>query len=97
MTLLDFKSLHSLFEEQYKDLVDTINEIVEQIKCLRQKVPSSFKCYLDLISNSLHYEDSDLTNLNSTLIKEQDLAIKALKANIAIIEYLIIKEYTTCE
>ena len=74
----NFKSLHSLFEEQYTD------EIAERIRWLGQKVPGSLKFYSDLTSISSSDEHADSATMIRELIKGQDLVIKTLKATLTI-------------
>ena len=79
-----FKSLHSLFEEQYTDLADAIDEIAERIRWLGQKVPGSLKFYSDLTSISSSDEHADSTTMIKELLQGQDLVIKTLKATLTI-------------
>jgi starvation-inducible DNA-binding protein len=79
-----FKSLHSLFEEQYTDLADAIDEIAERIRWLGQKVPGSLKFYSDLTSISSSDEHADSTTMIKELLQGQDLVIKTLKAALTI-------------
>ena len=79
-----FKSLHSLFEEQYTDLADAIDEIAERIRWLGQKVPGSLKFYSDLTSISSSDEHADSTTMIKELLQGQDLVIKTLKAALTV-------------
>lgn len=79
-----FKSLHSLFEEQYTDLADAIDEIAERIRWLGQKVPGSLKFYSDLTSISSSDEHADSTTMIKELLQGQDLIIKTLKAALTV-------------
>ena len=71
-----FKSLHSLFEEQYTDLADAIDEIAERIRWLGQKVPGSLKFYSDLTSISSSDEHADSTTMIKELLQGQDCELK---------------------
>jgi len=79
-----FKSLNSLFEEQYTDLADAIDEIAERIRWLGQKVPGSLKFYSDLTSISSSDEHADSTTMIKELLQGQDLVIKTLKAALTV-------------
>ena len=79
-----FKLLHSLFEEQYTDLADAIDEIAERIRWLGQKVPGSLKFYSDLTSISSSNEHADSTTMIKELLQGQDLVIKTLKAALTV-------------
>jgi starvation-inducible DNA-binding protein len=40
-----FKALHELFEKQYQDLADAVDEIAERILTLGHDAPATFKAY----------------------------------------------------
>lgn len=42
---LPFFYLHEMFEEQYKDLADAIDDIAERVRILGEKVPASFSLF----------------------------------------------------
>ncbi len=43
-----FQSLHKLFEHQYEDLADALDEIAERIRALNHRAPGSLKQMLEL-------------------------------------------------
>lgn len=43
-----FHMLHEMFEEQYKDLAEAIDEIAERIRILGEKAPGRWSVYSDL-------------------------------------------------
>jgi starvation-inducible DNA-binding protein len=43
-----FRSLHSLFEDQYKDLQAAVDEIAERIRALGQTAPGSLSRFMEL-------------------------------------------------
>ena len=45
-----FKSLHSMFEEQYKEIASSIDEIAERIRALGEFTPASFSTFMKLSS-----------------------------------------------
>src|SRR6476659_4069549 len=47
-----FEPLHTLFQEQYTELAQTIDEIAERIRALGAKAPASFSEFLALTSIS---------------------------------------------
>lgn len=51
-----FYSLHELFEEQYTELAEAIDQIAERIRALGFRAPGTFKEYLELTSIE---EDAD--------------------------------------
>ena len=84
VTRPNFNSLHSLFEEQYSDLANAIDEIAERIRWLGQKVPGSLKFYSDLTSISSSDEHADSVTMIRELIKGQGVVIKTLKAALSV-------------
>lgn len=46
VTGVHFPSLHALFEGQYEDLADAVDEIAERIRTLGVSAPGSFKAFL---------------------------------------------------
>jgi starvation-inducible DNA-binding protein len=45
-----FQSLHTLFEEQYKDLAEAVDEIAERIRALGEFAPGSFAAFSQVSS-----------------------------------------------
>jgi starvation-inducible DNA-binding protein len=43
-----FHSLHEMFEEQYKQLAEMIDELAERIRTLKQKSPGAMREFLEL-------------------------------------------------
>lgn len=43
-----FFSLHDMFEKQYEDLANAVDEIAERLRALGEKTPASFKEFLGL-------------------------------------------------
>lgn len=72
VTGINFKSLHELFEEQYKELAEAIDEIAEVIRALGAKAPASFEAYskLSVIKNG--NENADSIDMIKALSKDQE-------------------------
>lgn len=64
-----FQPLHSLFEEQYKDLAEAVDEIAERIRALGEFAPGSFSAYAKVTSikeeNSIPTAEEMIHNLVS--------------------------------
>ena len=54
-----FHSLHKMFEDNYKELAEAVDEIAERIRMLRKKSPGSMKQFLQL--TSLEEAENDLS------------------------------------
>ena len=62
----NFKSLHELFETQYDDLAEAIDEIAERIRALDVSVPASF----DIFKKNSKIQDGNEENNAQTMVKE---------------------------
>jgi starvation-inducible DNA-binding protein len=54
-----FHSLHEMFEEQYKQLAEAVDELAERIRMLKFKAPGSMRNFLEL--GNLEESDVDLS------------------------------------
>jgi starvation-inducible DNA-binding protein len=43
-----FHSMHEMFEEQYKELAEAVDELAERIRMLKSKAPGSMRQFLEL-------------------------------------------------
>lgn len=62
----NFKSLHELFEEQYQDVFEAVDEIAERIRTLGAKVPATLK----KIASLAHIGDGNENASASVMVKE---------------------------
>ena len=79
-----FKSLHELFELQYRDLAEAVDEVAERLLIMGHKAPATFKDYerlktiIDGDSNaSANQMVTELANDHGTLVRDlnQSMAI----------------------
>ena len=75
-----FKSLHELFEEQYTDLAEAIDDIAERIRALGDKAPGSFSAFSALTSIPEGDESLDAMAMVKDLAAAQGLVLKSLNA-----------------
>lgn len=78
-----FKSLHELFEVQYKELAEAVDLIAERIRIMGHKAPATFSEYIELKTikdgnSSLSANEmlTELTHDNSVLVQDLNQAIK---------------------
>ena len=74
-----FKTLHSLFEEQYKQLLDICDDLAERISTLGQRAPSSFKEFMLLATieeNSKNLSDIEMLQ---TLRADYSIIVKLIR------------------
>lgn len=75
----NFKSLHELFEEQYNDLADAIDEIAERIIILGSDVPATFKEYIELTNIQDADNNLDSDRMVTDLTESQKVLAKSIK------------------
>lgn len=80
----NFYSLHLLFENQYKDLAETIDVIAERIRALDEKVLASFSLFNLKKSSSDPSPDASSQFMIQDLIKDHDNMIKLLLETIKV-------------
>lgn len=79
-----FNGLHKMFEEQYDDLAEAIDEIAERIRILGEKAPGTFSAYKKLAVIEDGDEDLSSKDMIKQLADDQkkigEVIDKALKA-----------------
>lgn len=78
-----FKLLHELFEEQYTDLAQAVDEIAERIRALGEKAPGTFKDFSNLMTIKDGDETADSKTMVIELAGDQGLVVNTLKAALA--------------
>lgn len=73
-----FKSLHELFEEQYTDLAEAVDDIAERIRTLGEKAPGSFSAFSNLTSIPEGDESLEAMAMVQDLVSAQETVIKSL-------------------
>jgi len=68
-----FYSLHKLFEEQYQELANAVDEIAERIRSLGGYTPASFSQFSQLSSLKEEKEKIDATAMLEKLIKDHEV------------------------
>lgn len=88
VTGLQFKSLHELFEMQYRELAEAVDEVAERILIKGHKAPATFKEFekLKTIKDGDSSMDSnrmvaELANDNGTLVKDLNAAMQMAQKN----------------
>ena len=74
-----FRMLHEMFEEQYRELIDPIDEIAERIRTLGEIAPASFAEYEKLSSISSGNAELTGTQMVEDLYKSHLSLIETLK------------------
>lgn len=84
----NFKSLHELFEMQYKELAEAVDEIAERILIMGHKAPATFNAFNQLktikdgdSSLDANHMVSELAQDHNSLVKDLNKAIKLAQAD----------------
>ncbi len=83
-----FKSLHELFEMQYKELAEAVDQVAERILMMGHKAPATFNDFNHLksikdgdSSISANQMVSELAEDHSILVRDLNQAIKVAQEN----------------
>lgn len=77
-----FYSLHLFFEEHYKEMAETIDEIAERIRMLGERSPASLKEFLKLASLKESTESLTGDQMIQILLEDHESVIKNLRKEI---------------
>jgi len=79
-----FKSLHGLFETQYKELADAVDEIAERLVIMGHQAPATFKDYIRLKTIEDGHSDTNANQMLIDLAKDHETLIKDLNHSMAL-------------
>lgn len=74
-----FKSLHELFEEQYRDLFEAIDDLAERIRALGEKVDGSYEGFQSLSKIKPGNPDLEEMEMVKDLFESNQQLIETLK------------------
>jgi len=81
-----FQMLHDLFEKQYLDLAEAVDEIAERIRALGHFAPGSYSQFSQLTSIKEETEHPDSTDMIKQLIEGQEIIVKTAREMFPIVE-----------
>lgn len=83
-----FKNLHELFEMQYRELAEAVDEVAERIRIMGHKAPATFKEFEQLkrlkdgnSSNDANQMVTELAQDHDTLVKDINQAMRLAQEN----------------
>lgn len=79
-----FRSLHLLFESQYNDLAEALDDLAERIRMIGQRAPGSMREFLALTDLKEEYDELDGTEMLAALLNDHDKVIEGLRHAITI-------------
>ncbi len=74
-----FQSLHTLFENQYQELADAVDEIAERIRALDCPAPGSYAAFSKLTTVKEATTVPDTKEMISQLITDQEIIIRTAR------------------
>lgn len=77
-----FKPLHELFEEQYRDLFEAIDDIAERIRALGEKVDGSYSGFSKLTKMSEANKDLDDVAMIKDLFASNQQLMETMKVTL---------------
>lgn len=81
-----FKSLHILFEEQYKLLADAVDELAERLRMLGHQVPATFSEFQRLKTIQDGHSDANANQMLAELARDHSTLIQEMKQILALAE-----------
>ncbi len=78
-----FFSLHGMFEEQYTDAQEAVDELAERIRALGAAAPGGLKAFLDTTKIADAKQDADARTMVADLADSHDTVAGTLKDGIA--------------
>lgn len=80
----EFKSIHELLEDQYKDLADAVDKIAESIRMLGAKAPGTWQAYDKIRTIADGQESNDDRAMLQDLTNDQDKIAKCLQHGVKV-------------
>jgi starvation-inducible DNA-binding protein len=74
-----FQGLHNLFEKQYTDLAEAIDEIAERIRALGHYAPGSYTEFAELASVKEQTQKLDSKSMLRELSEDQDTVVATMR------------------
>ncbi|MGB8360316.1 MAG: Dps family protein [Acidimicrobiia bacterium] len=81
-----FRSLHLMFEEEYLELRDAVDEIAERVRALDHKAPGSYQEMADLTSISEDPGEPDAMQMVRRLAEGHETVIRTARAVVGVAE-----------
>lgn len=81
-----FHSLHEMFEAQYQDLQDAVDEIAERIRAIGFRAPGSLSQFLEQSSIRDEHEAPDANEMVRQLVKDNETVSRACRRVVEVCE-----------
>ncbi len=74
-----FNALHTMFEEQYTELFEAVDDIAERIRSLGEKAPGTFKQFEKLASFAIPEDELDARGMLIELVQGQEAVVRTAR------------------
>jgi len=75
-----FHAVHGLFEGQYTELFEAVDEVAERIRMLGEKAPGTFKAYAEVTSIKDGNEKESMADMLKEILADQEKLVATAKA-----------------
>lgn len=75
-----FHAVHGLFEGQYTELFEAVDEVAERIRMLGEKTPGTFKAYAEVTSIKDGNENASMADMLKEILADQSKLVASAKA-----------------
>ena len=90
-----FQTLHVMFQEQYTELWNALDDIAERIRALGHYAPGTYKRYAELSSIQEEPSVPDPREMIRQLVEGQEILVRTLRASVRIADE--IDDYPTAD
>ena len=80
-----FNTLHLMFESQYTELAEAVDEIAERIRALGYPAPGSYAAYARLTAITEEDDDPDAETMIRRLVDAQQTVVRTARSLLAIV------------
>ena len=81
-----FNTLHQMFEEQYTELAEAVDEIAERIRALGEPAPGSYKAFAELTSIEEEEGEPSAEDMIRRLVRGQEAVVRTARSVIPVAE-----------
>lgn len=81
-----FQTLHAMFESQYTELADAVDEIAERIRALGHRAPGTYQEFMKLSSIKESTQDQSANQMIAELVAGQEAVVRTARSLFNIID-----------
>lgn len=81
-----FQTLHTMFETQYNELAEAVDEIAERIRALGHRAPGTYQEFMKLTSIKESTNDQSANQMIAELVQGQEAVVRTARSIFPVIE-----------